>query len=422
MYFGKSLMSSTNFDSDLAIVGAGPAGSCAAWESVKYKPGVSVSIFEEHSNIGRPLQCSGLVATDGLRNLGLNLTKLNYNKIKRAKFIAPNFSSFDINRGKDSMVVIDRVALDNYLAERARTNGCEYHLEHRVNQIHFDDNGWILYINHKKKKKIHRSKVLVSAEGVHARLTRSIGLSPPDRNWLFPALQYEFEDTQDVDPDCVELYFGRKYAPGFFGWFIPINENSVRLGIAVEPRFKGKRRLFLKQFRKHPFLKDRFKNSKITNSYGGYVPVSGPVKITYHKSFMVIGDAAGQSKATTGGGINIGGYCGRLAGLMARKIILEELPSLKACRDYQNQWRTLFEPNLSLMKLFRRILTPLPDETWNEIIKIGRETDIGGSLSTSHIDLHGIGLLKHALRPRVFMKSFHAIPQAVSSLFREFIS
>ncbi|MFX1282307.1 MAG: geranylgeranyl reductase family protein [Promethearchaeota archaeon] len=416
-------MSSHKFNSDLVIVGAGPAGSCAAWESVQKRLGVSVSLFEEHPEIGKPLQCSGLVATDGLENLGLNLKKVILNRILRAQFIAPDFSSFEVKRGHDSMVVINRVALDISLAERARGLGCEYHLGHRVNQIHFDDNGWILHIHHKSKKKIHKSKVLISAEGAHARLTRSIGLSTPNKNWLFPALQYEFDQIQDINSDCVELYFGRKYAPGFFGWVIPTYENSARIGIAVIPWFKGKQHLYLKRFlKKHPFLKKRLKNSKIINRNGGYVPVSGPVKTTYDKNFMVIGDAAGQTKATTGGGVNIGGFCGRLAGLTARRIIIEEVPSLKACRDYQNQWRALFEPNLSIMKLFRRILTPLPDKTWNEIIKIGRETEIRESLKTSQIDLHGTSLLKYALKPHVFMKGFHLLPQALSGFLREFIT
>ncbi|MFX0205117.1 MAG: geranylgeranyl reductase family protein [Candidatus Hodarchaeota archaeon] len=416
-------MSSFNYDSDLVIVGAGPAGSCAAWESLRYKSGLSVSIFEEHRDIGSPLHCSGLVALDGIQELGINITKvgkrITYNKIKRARFIAPNLGSFEIKRVNDLMVVIDRLALDNYLADRAREMGCEYHLGHRVNHIHFDTSSWIIHINYAKTKKTHRSKVLISAEGVHARLSNAVGLPTPNKNWLFPARQCELEQLQDIETDCVELYFGRKYAPGFFGWLIPIDENSVRLGIAVQRKFKSKLRLFFNRFlRKHPFLKDRLRKGKITNTYGGYVPAAGPVKRTYSDRFMVVGDAAGQTKATTGGGVNIGGYCGRLAGLMARKIILGEVNADNGCREYQLKWKANFEPDLTLMKLFRRMMTPLPDKTWNSLIQIAGETELGESMKSSSVDLHGLSLVKYALTPRVFIKSLPLVPQTAAGFLK----
>ena len=408
---------------DLAIMGAGPAGSLAAWEAMKNNSNAQISVFEEHFQVGHPPHCSGLFSLGGFQKLGLNLhevgQKLGYNKIRRVKFIGPNFNFFEIDRGKDSMGVFDRVALDCYLARRAREVGCEYRLGHRIKKIQFNGNIWNLYISHKKEKMIYQSNLLISAEGVHARLTSSIGLPTPNKNWLFPALQYEYEGIQDIETDCVELYFGRKYAPGFFGWFIPVNENSARLGIAVSRIFSGKTRIFMQKFlKKHPLICKRLKKSRITNTYGGFVPGAGPVKKTYHTNIMVAGDAAGQSKATTGGGVNIGGYCGRLAGLMASKIISEELTPTKGCREYQRRWQGQFEPELSIMKLFRRMMTPLTDDSWNEIVQIARDTDIEQRMKYTSIDLHGMSLLKYSLTPQVFIKGLHLVPHAVISLLR----
>ena len=410
-------------DSDVVIIGAGPAGSLAAWEAVQNSSKVSVSIFEEHLQVGHPPHCSGLISLEGFQNLGLNLKiikrDLGYNTIRRAKFFSPNFKSFEIDRSVEAMGVFDRVALDRYFARRAKESGCEYRLGCRIKQIQFDGSYWNLNINHKKKREIHRTKILISAEGIQATLTSSIGLPFPDKNWCFPAIQNEFEDVQDLESDCVELFFGQKYAPGFFGWLIPINSNAARLGIAVAPWCKGKTRLYMKHFlKKHPLLCERLRKSKITNSYGGFVPAAGLVRKTYDKNFMTVGDAAGQSKATTGGGVNIGGYCGRLAGLMAYKIISEEYSATTGCLEYQRRWQNRFEPDLSLMKLFRRMMTPLPDKTWNSIIQIAKETDIGEGLKTSSIDLHGLGLLKFALTPRVLIKSLHLIPHTAVSLLR----
>ncbi|MHA2226063.1 MAG: geranylgeranyl reductase family protein [Candidatus Hodarchaeales archaeon] len=418
-------MNSDYFDSDIAIVGAGPAGSCAAWEAKRNELGLSVSIFEEHRQIGLPRHCSGLYATDGLQNLGVNLAeikkKYGFNEIRRSKFIAPCNNSFEIDRKKNSLVVLDRVALDHYLMDRAKKLGCNFHFEHRVKFIHFNNNGWNLRINHKKTKKDKSSqhKILISAEGAHARLNSSIGLPIPNKNWLFPGLQYEFDQVQDIQTDCVELFFGRNYAPGFFGWFIPIDGSSARLGIAVERWFTGKIRHLMNRFmKKHPLLCDRLKRSKITKSYGGFVPGTGPINRTYFSNFMTIGDAAGQSKATTGGGVNIGGYCGRIAGFMAKDIVSNKVSPDDGCRNYQKQWKAHFEPDLTLMKIFRRIITPFSDKTWNEIIQIARNTEINESFRRSNIDLHGKGLLKYALTPRVFIRSFRLIPQLTIGLLK----
>jgi flavin-dependent dehydrogenase len=168
--------------------------------------------------------------------------------------------------------------------------------------------------------------------------------------------------------------------------------------------------------KKHPSVRPRLNKSVLKKTYGGMVPATGPVKKTYSRGLMIVGDAAGHVKATTGGGVNLGGYAGRLAGVMTNKIIKGEISAEKGCREYQQKWRAQFEPDLTLMKLLRRMMTPLPDESWNRIIQITKDTDLGNSLRTTDIDLHGSGLLKYALSPRVLKKGLRLIPQTAVSL------
>ena len=39
----------------------------------------------------------------------------------------------------------------------------------------------------------------------------------------------------------------------------------------------------------------------------GRIPTTGPVRTTYADNFMMVGDVAGQTKPTTGGGVILGG-------------------------------------------------------------------------------------------------------------------
>ncbi|MFW9780607.1 MAG: geranylgeranyl reductase family protein [Candidatus Heimdallarchaeota archaeon] len=407
--------------SDVAIVGAGPAGSLAAWEIMHKNPDISVSVFEEHKEIGRPPHCSGLFSLKGFCNLGLNpqeiTRELGYNPIVKAKIVSPNNNTVEIYRGSDSMGVFDRIAVDRYFAQRAQSAGCNYFLRHRVQRIKFDGSLWKIGVKTSEGTVTFGSKILILAEGVRARLTRSVGLKPPNPRWVFSAVQYEFERVLDLDSDAVELYFGRAYAPGFFAWLIPIREGEARLGVATAPWAKGYTRAHMKYFlKKHPSIHPRLKKGKIKKTYGGMVSATGPIKKTYSSGLMIVGDAAGQVKATTGGGVNIGGYSGLLAGLMAKKIVTGEISLDHGCREYQKRWQAHFEPELTLMKLLRRTMTPLSDKSWDQIIEIAGKTDLENSLRTTNIDLHGGGLLKYAFTPRVLIKGVDLIPRTVASL------
>ena len=68
---------------------------------------------------------------------------------------------------------------------------------------------------------------------------------------------------------------------------------------------------------------------------GGFVPASGPINRTFTDGFLVVGDAAGQTKATTGGGFNIGGYCALIAGKVASDSIEKDDYSKNFLKRYQ---------------------------------------------------------------------------------------
>jgi len=409
--------------SDIAIIGAGPAGLLAGFESNPSKNGLTTTIFTKNSKIGFPAHCSGLISYLGLESLGLNIddikSRIEYNNIKRAKFVSPGNHSFEIDRGVKSMIAIDRPSLDQYLARRTESVGTHIQINNKITRIEFIEGLWHLLVKNKGRSFTHRAKILINGEGVHTRLARSIGLPVPNPNWHMPSYQCDLSHVSDLELNCSELYFGQNYAPGFFGWVIPVTEETARVGIAVGPWAKGKTRYLFNHFlRKHPNLKTRFRKAHINKSYGGMVPASGQISRTIYTNYMVVGDAAGQTKATTGGGVNIGGYCGRLAGKYAKQIVTNEINSEIGCKEYQRQWKARFEPDLSLMKLFRRIISHLPDRSLDDIFKIAKDIDMGKDLETSSIDLHGVGLLLYALKPNVLLRGGKIAPQLIVSFLK----
>ncbi|MCK4848666.1 MAG: NAD(P)/FAD-dependent oxidoreductase [Candidatus Heimdallarchaeota archaeon] len=412
--------------SDIAIIGAGPAGLLAGYETNPSKNGLITSVFTKSSKIGFPAHCSGLVSYSGLESLGLNMhdikSRIGYNNIRRAKFVSPSNHSFEIDRGSKSMIVIDRPSLDQYLAVRTKKVGASVQINQQITQIKYIEGLWHLFVRNNGKNFEHRTKILINGEGVHARLARSINLPVPNPSWHMPSYQCDLSHVSDLESDCSELYFGQNYVPGFFGWVIPLKDESARVGVAVGSWMKGKTRYFFNKFlRKHPGLKTRFRKAHIDKSYGGMVPASGPISKTFNTNYMVIGDAAGQTKATTGGGVNIGGFCGRLAGKYAKQIVTSEISSKIGCKKYQQQWKAHFEPDLSLMKFFRRTISHLPDKSLDDLFRIAKDIDLNKSLETGSIDLHGVGLLRYALKPNVLLRGAKITPQLMVSFLKGFL-
>src|SRR2546430_13262469 len=87
---------------------------------------------------------------------------------------------------------------------------------------------------------------------------------------------------------------------------IPTGKNSARVGLASK---KGNVKKFLDDL-----VREQWPKATIDATKSGSVLVAGPIARCWSPSFIVVGDAAGQVKQTTGGGIVIGGDFGKIAG------------------------------------------------------------------------------------------------------------
>src|SRR3989344_8423607 len=142
------------------IIGAGPAGCYTAYFLAK--AGNKVKVFEEHREIGKPVQCTGLVTnhiSEILRDDEFKKTIAN--EINSAKIVAPNGTSAEI---KLNECVIDRKKFDRYLASKAAKAGSEIHTTHKFIGI---KNNELIFENNKVIKLIRLNKddVLIGADG-----------------------------------------------------------------------------------------------------------------------------------------------------------------------------------------------------------------------------------------------------------------
>src|SRR5438093_4167322 len=212
------------------------------------------------------------------------------------------------------------------------------------------------------------------------------------------------------DGDLVSLFLRYKSGPGFFAWSIPTGKNSARVGLASK---KGNVKKFLDDL-----VKEQWPKANIDATKSGSVLVAGPIARCWSPGFIVVGDAAGQVKQTTGGGIVIGGYCGKLAGIAAASAATNVgIQGEQFLRNYDTQWREKFGSDLRKMGLARKLFAGLSDETLDRLFSVLRD-NVSEIEAEGDMDFQG-KIIKKMLNKR---KVTNIHPNYVASVVKEIVS
>ena len=382
---------------DIAVVGGGPCGSFSALTAARL--GAEVSVFEEHREIGVPKHCAGHLSIAGLKRLGLRLPHgIIENEFKGAIFHSPSGKKFVIRRASPVTCVVNRELFDKYISNLAMKSGVRYFLESRVKSFLFDS-GFVAGVAFRKGRveKSLASSVVIDAEGCSSTLLKRTGLQTLDGSMVVNAIQAEVDRVDKVDLDMVEVYLGRKYAPGFFAWIIPKRDASAKVGLATKT---GNPREYLHRFmRNHPVASKKLRRSNVTNLSVHPIPLGGPIPKTYSNGLLVAGDAASQVKPTTGGGVIVGLSCSRIAGEVACKAVKKNDFSEAILSRYQSRWKELIGFDLAVMRQARKLLNRLSDRKIDKIVDLCEKLRVNSVLEEAgDLDFQGrslIHMIKH---------------------------
>jgi digeranylgeranylglycerophospholipid reductase len=394
----------TTMDHDAIIIGAGPAGLFAAIEIARN--GFDAHILEEHEHVGEPDHCAGLLSTSGLGRLGVSLPDdVIQNTVSGARIFSPSGHSIMIERGKREAQVVDRRRFDAWLAGRATELGARITTNVRVKE--FVRSGVQNHRIRTQAKDISEMEAhaYVIAEGSRCRLSGSLGLPTIEKSTKYPAFQYEVSGV-DIDQDIVEMFYGRSIAPGFFAWIIPIGERRARIGLAS--RNKSKLRLNA-VMQHHRIISERMKGARIERSLGGVVLVGMPISRMTYRNIVAVGDTAGIVKATTGGGVVLGGITARVAGRTIAEALASGEKRVKI-QDYEKRCKSLVVDELRMMYYAQKALMSLSDKGLDSLVLEAAELDLLGIIqSEGDMDLQG-GVIKRLLAdPRMFLLGLRAV-------------
>ena len=346
---------------DLVVVGGGPAGSAAAYRAAKL--GLNVLLLEEHAEAGFPPHCAGKLTVRAFKEFNLPASCV-VNRVRGAYFYSPKNVSFKVSKPDFESYIVDREMLDRWLIRRAERAGAELRFRSKVKGVVPCREIGILV---KGSDFAVRSSVVVLAEGGCRRLTEKLGFGCLSK---LKGIQFEVEDFEFKAEDFVELFFGWRFFPGFFGWVIPLNDGKARVGLCVNTALTSiPPRIYLeKALKGHPILAARAAKSRIVRAYGGIIPIHGPVSRPWHpRGIILVGDAAGHAKSTTGGGVFFGLKAGELAGEAAARFPEE---GIRALKFYEASCRKAFGLELAFTSKVRQMLDSLSDQELDEIFRL----------------------------------------------------
>lgn len=320
------------YDCDVAVIGAGPAGSRTARNLAR--AGLRVRLVEEHRAVGIPSHCSGLISLRTLREAEIG-EEAAINRITGAFVHTQSGSEAALGGTKTQAVAIDRVRWDQTLAEQAQAAGTEL-VRARMTNVQRENSHVRLTMQTDGRDWPLTARMVVGADGTHSRVARTLGMARPAEyaynlgieGRLKPGVGANWRD------DYVHVFVGQGMAPGWFGWIIPVEDGIVRVGIGASTAQKP-----IECYRRmQAAFPPLFSNIEPIRMYGGTIPLTFAPR-SFDANVLLVGDAAGQVKPFSGGGIYTSLVAARHASATIFRAFEREDFSASALASYERGWK-----------------------------------------------------------------------------------
>ncbi|MFX1419958.1 MAG: hypothetical protein ACFE9N_13650, partial [Promethearchaeota archaeon] len=269
---------------DVCIIGGSIAGNYLCF--LLSKINLKIVVIEEHEEVGLPLQCTGIISQklSKLIDLPNNLTT---NRINTAKFVGPSGASIKLS-GNENPYIIDRIELDRLFFNNIKGNeNISYLFGEKFKSFKYlkEDHQKIVIVETSKRKL--KARVLVGCDGPLSSVARILKVKNKNLYAIQIRIKDHFNENEAV------MFFDQRWKE-LFGWIVPEGKNVYRIGMACLKDVKKNFYVFLKRLKIKPEHK--------IDQQGGLIPYGLMNKLAF-ENVLLLGDSAGQVKATTGGGI-----------------------------------------------------------------------------------------------------------------------
>jgi len=413
---------------DVLIVGGGPAGCYTA--SLLGQKGFDVHVLEEHAVIGEPVDCSGVIGAEAFEKLELP-ESLKLGAISNLTLVSPSELEIKFSPRSALAYVVDRAAFDCLIAARTEQSGVTVHLGCRVVDLCVFSDGVELEIANKlgseeairlssfpasqrpsrlmidelpvtnnESRKIVRARIAILAGGPRYNLQQKMGMGQP-RDFLRTAqVELPIKDINEA-----KILLGSQVAPRSFAWIVPFKRGDkefARVGVSSKKNAVP----FLKKLIEQLYSEGRL-TSPDASIRSWLIPIT-PLQRTFADRVLAVGDAAGQTKPTTGGGIYYGLIGAKAATQTVAKAFETGNFSSEILRGYEKEWRRHLGGEMRSGAFFRRLVERLTDEEIDGLFRIVQSDGILAAVTNkARFDWHKDIVqftLRHPAMGKIFLR------------------
>ncbi|MCX6818578.1 MAG: NAD(P)/FAD-dependent oxidoreductase [Candidatus Aenigmarchaeota archaeon] len=318
---------------DVIVVGAGVAGSYIA-----SKLDADVLVLEKDKDI--VLKDSGIVSHECFEYF--NEKALIQNDIKQMQFISPSGLEFVLSADEPFAHILKRRLFSLHLRKLARKNSkISYETVRKINYLHNS-------VEVHTDSSVYECKLLVGSDGAHSLVRKFMGINDP---LMFTGI---FSRAKlPIESNKIKIYPNKYFSPDFFAWII---SQSSEYGIITSIR---------------PYEYFQYFKNKLHLPEGDIYSSSVPIGFTksYANRALLVGDACGQTKPLTGGGIMFS----LIAADHAIKVINEACEKKRFdeefLADYESLWKEDFSSEIRKQLLARKIYRKLTNQDIDKLFR-----------------------------------------------------
>ena len=343
---------------DICIVGASIAGNYLTY--LLSKSNLRIVVLEDHKEIGIPFQCAGIISQKLSQLIELP-TNIILNRVSSAKIVNPSGKNISLS-GDERPYIIDRIALDCIYYNKVKKNpNITYFLGERYKTFEYRIEDGKKYVLIETSNRIIKTRMLIGCDGPLSSVGKQLNV----KNNILYASQIRIK--ANFNEDEAAMYFDPQWKQ-LFGWIVPEGNHIFRIGIAVAKNVNSCFKRYLEKL-------DINIDNKI-DQQGGIIPYGIMNKIAFD-NILLLGDSAGQVKATTGGGIVMLLTAARYASYCVRLCFKNENFSKGFIKKYYEKpcSRTIGR-ELKLHYLIRLILERFKDNDFETFFKIIKDNSI----------------------------------------------
>ena len=347
--------------------------------------GHGVAVLERHKQPGEQVCCTGIISQKCITAFAIDENVI-LRQANSAKLFSPSGTLIRLWREQTQAGIVDRAAFDIAIAGKAQSKGAEYLPNSLTSDIQVEDDRVRVEAVRQSKKLNLEARAAVVATGSGSKLVERLGLGRVGD--FVTGAQAEVE-TDGIDE--VEVYLGRDIAPGSFAWLVPTSPPKALVGLLS----RHSPQLYLKRLISSLQAQGKIARDKAEPCYRGIS--LKPLPRTYGERLLVVGDAAGQVKPTTGGGIYYGLLCADIAADTLHQALKDDNLSARTLANYQRRWRKKLGRELEISYYARKLYERLSDKQVDRMFNLIKSHGIDQALLQAEdlaFDWHGEAVIR----------------------------